>query len=329
MALVSVIVPVYNNEKYVEKCVRSLMEQTHRELEIILINDGSKDHSGEILEQMAAADERIKYICQDNAGVAVARNRGLDAASGEYLTFVDGDDYVSPDYIEKFLACVKEKGADLVICGISFVDETGKILHQLVPGEYQRMEKEEWTFRISAVCSHFYKRELWEKYHIRFYSGERGEDLPISLFFSAVCDKIATLSEAGYFYVQHASSARHNFRGLQNFNLPYHALEEVLKKVQKVGVVNSSQFYELFVLRILATCLFDLGRGAPKDKMKELRIYILRILQTYFPEYHKNQLARLFSRVEVPFSQKAAVWILVWIVKTRLIYPVSVLISHI
>ena len=212
MPEVSVIIPVYNSEKFVEKCICSVTGQTFRDLEILVVNDGSTDRSGEILERLAAGDSRIVYISQENRGVAAARNRALDMARGKYLTFVDGDDYIGRDYISRLHAAAEKKNAEMLICGLTCVDEEGKFLSRIVPGEYRRFEKEEWIFRISAVCSHFYRRSLWEKHHIRFCSGERGEDMPVSLFFSAVCDKIATISEAGYYYVQHPSSAVHTLR---------------------------------------------------------------------------------------------------------------------
>ena len=95
MEKVSVIVPVYNNEKYVETCIRSICQQTYQNLEILVINDGSTDGSRQILERMAEKDKRIRLIHQENAGVSAARNKGIELADGEYLTFVDGDDYVS------------------------------------------------------------------------------------------------------------------------------------------------------------------------------------------------------------------------------------------
>lgn len=327
MPEVSVIIPVYNNEKFVEKCIRSVMEQSFQDLEILVVNDGSTDRSGLILKALAAKDIRIHYMEQDNYGVAVARNRGIDAATGTYLTFLDGDDYICRDYIKNLYQTAEEKHAEMLICGLTYVNEEGKILRRTVPGEYRRLEKEEWTFRISAVCSHFYRRSLWEKYSVRFQPGERGEDMPISLFFSTVCDKIATTSETGYFYVQHPSSAVHNFRGLKNFSLPYHALENSIQKIQKVGAANGQEFYELFVMRILATCFFELAPGASKEKMKELCDYIIRILRSYFPNYYKNKKARLTAKMEVPFIQKAAVKILILLVRTRMIYPISRLMS--
>ena len=328
MKKVSIIIPVYNSEKFVEKCIRSVMEQTFRNLEIIVIDDGSTDGSCAILDMLAVEDSRIVLVHQKNGGVAKARNKGLDLAGGDYLTFIDGDDYVSRDYIEHLYKLAEKESLDMVICGLKYVTEDGQILRELIPDEYQKMKREEWTFRISAVCSHFYRRELWEKYAIHFQPGERGEDMPISLFFSAVCGKINILSESGYYYVQHSSSATHNFRGLRNFQLPYQALENVLKKIQTTGISNSPEFYELFVLRILATCYFDLARGASKEHMAELCDYIVRILKTYFPGYYHNKKAKLFSKIRVPFTQKAAVRLLVILVRTRLLYPVSRMICH-
>lgn len=328
MPKISVIIPVYNNEKYVKKCIESVLNQSMRDFEIIIVNDGSTDQSAEILKNLECEDERIRLIHQENQGVAAARNNGIAKAAGTYLTFVDGDDYIDEQYLEKMLYCIEEHQADMVICGLTFVDENGLVEKRVIPGEYSRFEKEEWTFRISAVCSHLYRRELWEKYDVRFQSGERGEDMPISLFFSAVCDKIITLPEAGYFYVQHKSSAIHNFRGLRMYSLPYQALENMIKKVREVGLKNSPDFYELFVLRILATCFFALSPGASREKMKELSDYIVRILQTYFPNYARNSKIHLYAKIDVPFVQKAAVLFLVFLVKTRLIYPCSVLMSR-
>lgn len=324
MSKVSIIIPVYNNEKHIEKTVRSIMNQTYGNLEIIVIDDGSTDKSSDILQKLSAEDSRIVVIHQKNSGVSVARNVGIDRASGEYLTFVDGDDYIATDYVQKLHEFANVKEADLVICGVTYVDEKGKILKDLIPDEYQRFNKEEWTFRISGVWSHFYKTQLWKTHKIRFYPGERGEDMPISLYFSAMCDNIATLPEVGYYYVQHTQSAMHHFRGLNNFKLPYIALEKVIRKIQKTGIKNSSEYYELFVLRIFCTCYFDLSRGASKAKKRELCDYILRILKTYFPQYYKNSMTRFYSKYDAPFVQKMAVHILVILVRTKLIYPMSI-----
>ena len=186
MPAVSVVIPVYNSEKYVEKCIQSVMAQTLPDLEIIIINDGSTDESGRILRELTQKDSRIVLLEQANQGVAAARNQGVEKATGKYITFVDGDDYLQEDYIELMYNLAEKETLDMVICGLTYVDEGGKELNRVVPGVYKRLENEEWTFRVSAVCSHLYRRELWKRYDVKFQSGERGEDMPISLFFAGM-----------------------------------------------------------------------------------------------------------------------------------------------
>lgn len=328
MPEVSVIIPVYNNEAYVQKCINSIQKQSFEAFEAIIVNDGSTDNSRSIIKALIENDERFHLINQENQGVAAARNLGIDLAKGKYLTFVDGDDYIGKDYLKDLYETAEAAQAQMVICGFCYTGEAGEIIKKVIPGEYRKYEGEEWAFRIAAVWAHLYLRELWENYQVRFCPGERGEDLPISLFFTTVCDKIATLSDAEYYYVQHTSSAMHNFRGLKKFNLPYEALEETIRKIQKFGISNSPEFYELFVLRILATCYFDLSRGAARNKKRELCSYIYRILNVYFPKYYKNKKTRIFSGLSIPFYQRIAVKCLMILVRTRLLYPVSVLVCR-
>ena len=134
MPEVSVIIPVYNSEKYVEKCICSVMAQTLPELEIIIINDGSTDESGRILRELAQKDSRIVLLEQENQGVAAARNQGVEKATGKYLTFVDGDDYLQEDYIELMYNLAEKETLDMVICGLTYVDEGGKELNKSCSG---------------------------------------------------------------------------------------------------------------------------------------------------------------------------------------------------
>lgn len=113
--LISIIVPCYNVERYVEQCIRSLMNQTFKDLEIIPIDDGSSDNTPQILDRLAAEDSRIKVIHKQNAGVSAARNSGLDVATGEYVVFVDGDDFLAPDYMDYMQMLAKKDDADFVL----------------------------------------------------------------------------------------------------------------------------------------------------------------------------------------------------------------------
>lgn len=131
--MISVIVPVYNAEKYLEHCVQSILDQTYRDLEVILVNDGSKDGSLELCRRLALADERVIVLDGPNGGVASARNRGLDQARGEYVAFVDSDDWLAPDMYERLLAVLEEKDADIAECGAWFVPENGDAAEKVAP----------------------------------------------------------------------------------------------------------------------------------------------------------------------------------------------------
>lgn len=113
-SLVSIIVPVYNNEKYLKNCVNSLLLQTYKNIEIILINDGSTDMSGEICDEFSQNDKRVKVFHQENSGVGAARNRGLEAISGEFFCFVDSDDSVKSDYVEYMLSNIRDNGVIII-----------------------------------------------------------------------------------------------------------------------------------------------------------------------------------------------------------------------
>ena len=137
MAEVSVIIPVYNAEKYLEKCIESVVNQTLKDIEIILINDGSTDGSEEICKKYLS-DERVIYYSKENEGLAAARQDGIERASGEYIGFVDSDDWVEPDMYEKMYAAAKSNNSDVVYCN-GLVNEDGhRFSPEMSSGPYDR-----------------------------------------------------------------------------------------------------------------------------------------------------------------------------------------------
>jgi glycosyltransferase involved in cell wall biosynthesis len=124
--LISVIVPAYNVESYIEECIISILNQSYENIEVIIVNDGSTDKTGIICESLSNIDERICYYSQNNKGVSEARNKGLEAASGEYVMFVDGDDYIAPDCIEYLLSIVKKTNAEFCFSINCFTKNKGK-----------------------------------------------------------------------------------------------------------------------------------------------------------------------------------------------------------
>lgn len=131
--LVSVIVPVYNSEKYLDQCVSSIAAQSHTRLEIILVDDGSRDNSPGMCDVWARKDSRVKVIHKQNAGAGFARNSGLDLANGEYICFFDSDDWIEPDAVEKAYTLAQKSNAQIVLFGSNTVDQKGNLLSRHIP----------------------------------------------------------------------------------------------------------------------------------------------------------------------------------------------------
>lgn len=180
--LISIVVPIYNVEKYLRRCVESLVSQTYQQLEIILVDDGSPDGCPGICDEYARKDSRIRVIHQENRGLSGARNAGIDMASGAYIAFVDSDDYVAPDYIRSLYELLKESGCAIAQCRFGYVqgepvEEEGDDSWRIYRGE-SLMEQlygpeEEATYFVVA-WNKLYCRELFEK--IRYPEGRIHED---------------------------------------------------------------------------------------------------------------------------------------------------------
>ena len=192
--LLSVIVPVYNVEAYLPRCVDSILRQSYDNLEVILVDDGSRDGSGRICDEYAAGDPRVKVIHKENGGLSSARNAGLDTAAGEYLTFVDSDDWIEPDAYGPMIALLEESGAALVCGGRYDVDgKTGEKTLGLCPKKTERISGQEMAGRLflwdgcdSSACDKLYRRRLFESF--RYPEGKVCED---------VCVTYRILLEAG------------------------------------------------------------------------------------------------------------------------------------
>ena len=140
MPELSIIVPVYKVEKYLPRCIDSILAQTFGDFELILIDDGSPDGCGRICDEYARKDKRIVVIHQKNMGVSAARNAGLDIARGRYIGFVDSDDWIEPQMYEVMMDAIRENGADMAVCGVRYADEDGKFTRadMLSEGVYSR-----------------------------------------------------------------------------------------------------------------------------------------------------------------------------------------------
>lgn len=174
----SVIIPIYNSEKYLHRCIDSVLAQTAAEFELILIDDGSVDKSGDICREYQKKDGRVKYIKKENAGVSAARNTGIEAATGEYIGFVDSDDEICPDMYEILLSLAGSTGADVVICDATTVYSNGQTEEDTLPGvpSGKLMNKgdikpEHFIYMAGSACRCIYNKALFEDKNVRFPAG--------------------------------------------------------------------------------------------------------------------------------------------------------------
>ena len=209
--IISVIIPIYNVERYLDKCIRSVVDQTYKNLEIILVDDGSPDQCGTICDKWAEKDERIRVIHKINGGLSDARNVGLDAATGAYIGFVDSDDYIHPQMFKKLYEKIKEYNADLAICGFNRVEENnGMIISSVnmpVDGLIEKKEAMKYVCckgSFVVVWNKLYKRELFNG--LRFIYGKIAEDRFIMHELIHKCTRIVAVLANYYYYAQTPNS---------------------------------------------------------------------------------------------------------------------------
>lgn len=228
--LISVVLPIYNVEKYLDRCVNSIVCQTYKDLEIILVDDGSSDRCPEKCDEWAKKDERIRVIHKKNAGLGYARNTGIENASGEYICFFDSDDFIKEDTIEKVYAIAREHNCDIVLFGHYEVNEQGKIIETYIPESknqiYEGSEIQNQflpnlisddpvtgecsNLRMSAWSS-LYSMQMILKYDWKFVSEREiiSEDVYSLLRLYKYVNKIGIISEAFYFHCENVLSLTH------------------------------------------------------------------------------------------------------------------------
>lgn len=200
MPRLSIIVPVYQKEKYLDNCIYSLLSQSLSDIEIILVDDGSTDKSGEICDSFREIDSRVKVIHQKNGGVSAARNTGLNIAQGEYIGFVDADDWVSTNMYETLITIAEEKQAEIVACAISVHSEDGSILRELLVDEME-YSREDMLLELFSTpdklggtcCNKVFRRDVVRE--VRFPVGiSMCEDRMFLLFCYDLCLKCVKIS---------------------------------------------------------------------------------------------------------------------------------------
>lgn len=250
--LISVIVPVYNAERYLERCVNSILSQTYRHLEILLVNDGSTDGSPQICERLAETDGRIRVFHQENKGEGGARNAGLSAATGAWIAFVDSDDTVHPQMMERMIQSAQAHNSDVTVCSFVYVDEEGGKLPWKTPsfaGSKAASSREAQkafltTHNIEGFAwNKLVRRTLYQKENIA-YGTDRTGYIDINTSFRLLCmaNRVAFVDEALYDYYQLAGSLEHRFQR-EKWDSYFSVIREVHHEAYANGLGDEADYY--------------------------------------------------------------------------------------
>ena len=282
--LISVIIPIYKVEKYLNRCLESVVNQTYKKLEIILVDDGSPDGCPQICDEYAQKDSRIIVIHKENGGQSTARNAGLDICKGEYIAFVDSDDYVSEKYIESLYNSLTENGTDIAICGTQEVDEKGNFkknktykLHKEI--KYNQEECLDWLYfkedgTILVPWNKLYKKFIWKD--LRFPVGLLFEDSYIIIDILNIINGISIEKENLYYYRIRKGSTTNS--GITTKKLKSYI--EVYKHRFICGS-NSMKYFKVSLIKFLDTCMCCYKKIRENDLKQQVKSEFVTNYQQY------------------------------------------------
>lgn len=277
-ALISIIIPVYKVEKYLEKCIQSVINQTYKNIQIILVDDGSPDNCGKICDEYAERDQRIEVIHKSNGGLSDARNKGLEIAKGEYIGFVDSDDYIEADMYEVLYNLLKQYNADVSICNFYTVSQEKIAIKNADNGikEYNRIEILKEILLDNNIQSYawnkLYKKELFDE--IKYPVGKKYEDIGTTFYLLEKCNKVVVTGKPEYYYINRQDSIvnnvtettitdyieliiqrydyiEENIKELSSYNKNYlkrilKTAEQDIKSLKEVGDYTKKKYEELY-----------------------------------------------------------------------------------
>lgn len=246
MPKISVVVPVYNVEKYVAQCLDSLLGQTMHDIEIICVDDKSPDNALQILREYAARDNRVRIIEQEkNGGVSVARNTGIDAATGEYVSFVDPDDWVDADYFEKLYRKACETGADICTPAIRIHEIDGTIIENDELNDLIKSSKYNFT---CFQCGSIYRSDFLRDNNIRCPTGvPNGEDITFCIYCVLKCNDVQCVLDTFYHYIRRADSAEGLFYTEKQINSRINVAKNIVQIINQENLDKAS--YEILFKR--------------------------------------------------------------------------------
>lgn len=299
---VTVIIPIYNTEKYLNRCLESVILQTYPNLEIILVDDGSTDNSGVICDNYAKKDSRVRVIHQINSGVSIARNIAIDVAQGEYIKFVDSDDTMDTFAIEKMIA--KSSGCDAIISGFRYIDKINNNISQVIPEINKKISQKEFKKiyielykkqLVGGPCTCLYKTNIIKKNGIKFRDNmSYGEDTLFNLEYFSKCDSLFILNDHYYNIYRERSDSltqRYNPNRLDNVLDIARSIE---KYIELSNEKQGQEFYKVYLNHMIA-CIDNVFNSDAILSADEKRNFINRIMMENTTQIALNSIAEIFS----------------------------------
>lgn len=296
--LISVIIPVYNVEQYLVRCLDSVINQTYKKLEIILIDDGSIDKSSLICDSYAKKDERIVVIHKENGGLSDARNRGMDVAKGSYIAFIDSDDFVSPDYIEYLYNILKNNNADVSCCDFQcFVKDVESSTRKIDLKTYSGIEAIEQlcyqkTINTSA-WGKLYKTELFNS--VRFPKGRLYEDLGTTYKVFYKSNKIINSSDKKYYYFLRGDSIMRSSFSLKNFDRILLSNELLNFINENAPSIKNAAISRFFISNVQVFREIPLDNDRYKNEIRILKNNIKKYRKNVFFDKKAKKISRLIA----------------------------------
>lgn len=318
--LVSAIIPVYNSEEFLEECIESLRNQTLKEIEMIFINDGSTDNSLEILKKYEKIDSRIKVIDQKNSGPSIARNRGIEIAKGEYISFIDSDDWIDIDMYKQMYNINKNGKIDLVVCDVVSVENGIETYEQILSKELIEYDKDmikeymiSWLISNSgynSMANKLFKRKLIVDHNIKLDSESNyAEDWKFNLDFLEFADSASYINKGFYYYRRGHESSSRKFSE-DDFNRKgvwlYTQRKQYGKKFGFTGYEGSHELLEVFKYCIINSC--------------EINNNNIRYIKSLVNTVELQECINYINKLELSISSK----LIILFIKYKLIWPLHI-----
>lgn len=330
--LISIIIPAYNAEKYLPETLESVVKQVHKNIEVIIINDGSTDNTQKIIDEYKVKyPQLIHAYQQENCGQSATRNKALQYVSGEYIAFVDADDILEEDYLKNlYEGCIREN-ADIAIGGyIKFVTGTNEIVYSRNAKDWDVYFKDNLhhVFQYSPAGKLFSTKFI-KDHHFEFSVGEQLEDGPYGVMTHIVADKVAVLDCYGYRYRIHETSTMGNVRKKQaRPKVPYKGIEAAILKVREYKTdADTEEILEYCIIKVLAGLTTNMYKSCDRYTRKRVCKYCYWLLKKYFPNASKNRYLGLFKLKKISFVHRMAVMLFMLAYRLHILYPFSLVVS--